>query len=340
MRKSYLLFLVLAFCGPNASSGSFDDFGEVTVTQDFNLNGPGSNIDSLAFWETPNHSDFEMFVSSKNGKLIEVWTFPFKNTAPDSFTISHRVNGVDVDQDMDKLFISGGKLVSRYSLPGLDLEATFGKRHVSSGETNIDIIDLPDGNKRIYVTDNSSMVSIFDPNSGAFLGQWSMAPYAAGQIEEVLADSFHQVVYVPKEESGGGGRHAGMYAFDPYGNPFLRNGSNHFAAESYEDDAEGLTLYTCPADGVGDNGEGFIVSTDQDNPLSGFLFFERKSWEYLGTLRIAGVNNTDGIASTQKPLPNYPQGIFAAVDDDTSAVGVGWDRIFKAIRKLRPNFGC
>lgn len=167
-----------------------------------------------------------------------------------------------------------------------------------------------------------------------------MAPYAAGQIEEVLADSFHQVVYVPKEESGGGGRHAGMYAFDPYGNPFLRNGSNHFAAESYEDDAEGLTLYTCPADGVGDNGEGFIVSTDQDNPLSGFLFFERKSWEYLGTLRIAGVNNTDGIASTQKPLPNYPQGIFAAVDDDTSAVGVGWDRIFKAIRKLRPNFGC
>ena len=339
MHKNFVLFLVLLFWGSNASA-DFEHFGEVYVREDFNLDGPGSNIDSLAFWETPNHSDFTMFVSSKKGKLVEVWTFPFKNTVADSFTISHRVNGVDVDQDMDKLFISGGKLVSRYSLPGLDLEATFGKGRVSSGETNIDILDLPDGNKRIYVTDDSPAVSIFDPNSAVFLGQWNMAPYAAGQIEEVLADSFYQIVYVPKERSGGGRSNAGVYAFGPNGNPFLRNGTNRFAAESYEEDAEGLALYTCPSDGSGDNGEGFIISTDQDNPLSGFLFFERKSWKYLGTLRIAGVNNTDGIASTQKALPNYPQGIFAAVDDDTSAVGISWDKIFEEIRKRRPSFGC
>ena len=232
------------------------------------------------------------------------------------------------------------KTEARYSLPELNLEATFGERRVSSGETNIDILDLPDGNKRLYVTDDSPAVSIFDPKSAAFLGQWNMARYAAGQIEEVLADSFHQIVYVPKERSGGGRSNAGMYAFDPNGNPFLRNGTNRFAADSYEADAEGLALYTCPSDGSADNGEGFIISTDQDNPLSGFLFFERRSWKYLGTLRIAGVNNTDGIASTQKALPSYPQGIFAAVDDDTSAIGVGWEKIFEEIRKLRPSFGC
>ncbi|MDH3689089.1 MAG: phytase [Gammaproteobacteria bacterium] len=323
-----------------AQLGSFENFGEVTVTADFNVNGPGSNIDSLAFWETPNSSEFRMFVSSKNGKLVEVWTFPFEDTTAESFVISHGVNGVDVDQDTNKLFVSGDGLVSKFSLPNLNFETTFGGGHVSSGETNIDILDLPNGNKRIYVTDDSPAVHIFDPNSGSFIGQWDMNPYADGGIEEVLADSFYQVLYVPREDSGGGGSNAGMYAFDPAGNPFLRNATNRFAANSYEEDAEGLALYTCSSNGFGDDGEGFIISTDQDNPLSGFLFFERKSWKYLGTVRIAGVNNTDGIASTQKALPGYPEGIFAAVDDDTSAVGVGWDKIFKEIRKIRPNFEC
>ncbi len=40
-----------------------------------------------------------------------------------------------------------------------------------------------------------------------------------------------------------------------------------------------------------------------------------------------GVSNTDGIASTQRPLPDYPLGLFAAIDDDRRVAAVGWDVI-------------
>ena len=51
----------------------------------------------------------------------------------------------------------------------------------------------------------------------------------------------------------------------------------------------------------------------------------------LGTLRLEGISNTDGIASTQRPLPDYPLGLFAAIDDDAATAIVGWDVILEAI---------
>ena len=78
-----------------------------------------------------------------------------------------------------------------------------------------------------------------------------------------------------------------------------------------------------------DTGEGLIIVADQRKPLTDFEVFDRKSWFHLGTFRIQGVSNTDGIASTQQVLPGYPHGIFAAVNNDSSVVGVRWDKIFK-----------
>jgi hypothetical protein len=77
-----------------------------------------------------------------------------------------------------------------------------------------------------------------------------------------------------------------------------------------------------------DNGSGFIVVSDQIGTQTEFEFFDRESWRHLGTLKIKGVSNTDGIASYQKMLPDYPLGIFAAINDDSTTVGVGWDVIF------------
>lgn len=42
------------------------------------------------------------------------------------------------------------------------------------------------------------------------------------------------------------------------------------------------------------------------------------------------MDNTDGIASTQQPLPGFPLGLFAAVHDDRSVQLVGWDVILEA----------
>jgi hypothetical protein len=76
---------------------------------------------------------------------------------------------------------------------------------------------------------------------------------------------------------------------------------------------------------------GFIVVADQRWLLSDFEFFDRVTWNHLGTLRLARTNNTDGIASTQQRLPGYPLGLFVAVDDDTRTVGIGWGKVLEAM---------
>jgi hypothetical protein len=51
--------------------------------------------------------------------------------------------------------------------------------------------------------------------------------------------------------------------------------------------------------------------------------------------------NTDGIATTQQSSPQYPGGIFTAIQDDTSVAGIGWDKILHAISaQTGKTFGC
>lgn len=78
-------------------------------------------------------------------------------------------------------------------------------------------------------------------------------------------------------------------------------------------------FYTRPADRSSDDGRGFIVQTDQiASEKNGFLFFDRKTWKYPGTVCLSGVENTNGIATTQKARGGYPLGLFAAIDEDTA----------------------
>jgi hypothetical protein len=53
------------------------------------------------------------------------------------------------------------------------------------------------------------------------------------------------------------------------------------------------------------------------------------------------VSNTDGIASTQQSSPQYPDGIFAAIEDDSSVAGAGWDKVLDAIsEQTGTTVGC
>ena len=89
-------------------------------------------------------------------------------------------------------------------------------------------------------------------------------------------------------------------------------------------------VYTCGVDGVSDDGRGLIVVSDQRADQTDFEFFDRENWTHLGSVRLAGVSNTDGIGSTQRPLPNDPLGVFAAINNDATTVLVGWDTILDA----------
>jgi hypothetical protein len=293
------------------------------ISPDLRLNGVGENVDTIAFWADETPEETLMFVTAKGNSLVEVWPFPFdQEAAPlrhESFG-SSQVNGVAVDQAKGKLYVSvaaPANVVSAFNLPSLTFEQVL--LHVPLGnEPGIDLYQLNHGQRWVYTTaDNEEMVYIQDADTGD-----TISAFAIGrEMETIQADEFHGVVYIPDEN----GR-LGIYAYTPELEPFTKNGRSRFGTTAFQADAEGILIYNCIANGR-DTGRGFIVVSDQRKPTTDFEFFDRVSWEHVGTLHLEGVGNTDGIASLQASLPGYPLGLFAAIDDDTETAVVGWDKV-------------
>ena len=303
-------------------------FGPVSLAVDFDVNGHGTNADSIAFYEAPDPNDTLMFVTAKGADLLEVWQYPFAGN--ELLPLMHpsfgdsATNGVAVDRVTDLLYVTvpaSESTTAVFTLPDMTFVREFIAGSVALGdEPNIALLHLPGGQPRAYVSADV-IVYIHDAATGDALG--SFAPERG--LETIVGDDFYQALYIPDEND-----RTGVYAYDPDGNPFLRQGTNLFGEGILDSDGEGIAIYTCPTDGVADDGAGWIVVSDQRSSQTEFEFFDRMTWRHLGTLLLDDVNNTDGIASTQRPLPGYPLGIFAAIDDDTSAVGIGWDRILAA----------
>ncbi|MGI8604709.1 MAG: hypothetical protein ACR2OZ_17195 [Verrucomicrobiales bacterium] len=312
--------------GPRAvSARTLANFGTVTIAPAFNLNGAGTDIDSIAFWEAPEPAETLMFVTGKGNDRLEVWKYPFAGSELPPVQFPANINGVAVDQQTDVLYVSD-RTVSIHSLPGLQALGSFGQGTIGVGENNLALFKHASGQKWIYVSDDHN-VHRFDAATTQLLA--SFAP-PVSSIETMMADDFYQMIVIPEEQGPEG--NPGLFAFHPDGTPFLRNGTNRFGNNGeFDSDEEGIILYTFPANGSGDDGTGFIVVADQRSDITDFEFFDRQSWVHLGTLRFEGVSNTDGIASTQRALPDYPLGVFAAVDDDTSTALIGWDAVFAAI---------
>lgn len=303
-------------------------FGLVTVSPAFELDGRGRDIDSIAFWEAPNAADSLLFVTAKGNSLVEVWRFPFKNNESAPLTRSTfkgaKVNGVLVDQDADLLYVavaSPSSTISVFTLP--DLRPAKDIRvpgNSLKSEPSLALIERADGKRRLYVSAKDA-VYILDSGSGKYLKEF-MSPR---DIESLVADTFHQTIYIPDEY----GR-SGVYAYDPHGKPIKRKGRRRFGDDVFEADAEGIVVYAHKVEGR-DTGKGLIVVADQRQNATELEFFDRKSWAHRGTLRVRGVSNTDGLASTQQVLPGFPRGLLAAVNADRTVVGVGWHTIFEAI---------
>ncbi len=311
------------------SAGSSEPFGVVTLDPDFSVEGQGKNIDSIAFFEAEDPEATLMFVTSKDRSLVEVWRYPFVNREQPSLThesfAGSGTNGVAVDQLADRLFVtvrSSTSTVAVFELPELEFVFEFIEGAVSlRSEPNLDLLRLESGELRAYVSADD-IVYVHDATDGAALG--SFEPPKG--LETLAADEYYQALYIPDE-----GDKTGVYAFDPDGAPYVRDGASQFGDGGiFSADAEGIAIFRCHAGPDGDEGQGWIVVADQRFSQTDFEFFDRATWQHLGTVRLTDVNNTDGIASTQRALPLYPQGILAAIDDDERTVGVGWDRIRNA----------
>jgi hypothetical protein len=320
--------LALAAAGGRAAAGDAS-FGTVTLAPDFALDGAGSEVDSLAFYEAPDPKDTLLFVTAKGNQRVEVWRFPFVGSelpalSHPSFGSGTHVNGVAVDRAAARLYVatsSPASTVSVFTLPQLAFVNPLGAGAFRLGpEPNLALLTRPDGARWLYVSSERA-VYVVDAASGATRGHFE----PPSGLETMVADDHAQVLYVPDEN----GR-TGVYALDPQGAPHRRGGTHRFGAGVFQADAEGIALYRCGSKAGEDDGRGFLVVSDQRSDRTEFEFFDRRSWRHLGSLVLDGVSNTDGIGSTQRALPGFPLGLFAAIDDDTSTVGIGWHRILAA----------
>jgi myo-inositol-hexaphosphate 3-phosphohydrolase len=323
----------VASATPSESTGSagptdFAPFETRTLNPQFMVDGAGLNIDSIAFWEAPDPADTLMFVTAKDNQLVEVWRYPFAGnelqplTHP-TFASNSKVNGVAVDQATDRLYVAISRprsTVSVFALPSLTHVAQYIDGSLSLGsEPNLALLNHSDGT-RLYVSADER-VFILDAATGSDIGQFEPVK----GLETLVGDDREQVLYVPDEND-----RTGVYAYAPDGAAHLRQGTNVFGSTDFESDAEGILLYTCPSSGTGDDGRGLIVVADQRSDQTDFEVYDRQTWQHLGVIRLTDVKNTDGVASTQRPLPAYPMGLFVAVDNDKRVAGIGWDRILSA----------
>jgi hypothetical protein len=304
-------------------------FGTITVSPDFQVNGSGQNIDTIEFWKAPDSTETLMFVTAKNNHVVEVWQYPFEGNELTPLThstfSSGQVNGLAIDQDADLLYVSIGhasNTVSVFSLPDLTFQFSFIESSVNlQSEPNLAILKLTNGNKNIYVSADFP-VYVYDAEDGSYIDQFNPTK----GLETMAPDNFYQRLYIPDEND-----RTGVYVYNPDGSTYTDNGPNVFGTTKFNADAEGIIVYNYPLNDPVDIGNGFIVVADQVVSRTDFEFFDRITWDHLGTLRMTGVANTDGIASYPYPLPGYPLGVFAAIDNDQSVAIVGWDKIFNEI---------
>jgi hypothetical protein len=326
---------------PTAAPLKFESFGAVTIQPDFEVHGQGLNVDSIAFWEAPEPADTLMFVTAKKNQLVEIWKYPFvENEQPSIEGIfkTSNVNGIVMDQRSDLLYTSQAKdssAVYVFSIsnvaPYWELKETFAGPDLGS-EPNQDILYHGNGETWLYITDSEKDVYIWnvDPLLESappeLIGDFTALDLIS--LETILADDYYQVIYIPDEN----GR-AGVFAYHPGGKPYMRSTFHKLGGDYiFQSDEEGILLYRCLSTTGDDTGRGLIVVADQEKDQTDFEFFDRQTWVHLGTLQIEGVSNTDGIASTQQALPDYPLGIFAAINDDETTIGVGWDVVLSATR--------
>jgi DNA-binding beta-propeller fold protein YncE len=327
MPLGLLVGLVVLGCG--FAGGSF---GVVTLEPDFALDGAGRNVDSIAFWEAADPAETLMFVTSKASRLVEVWVYPFEGRQRPPLShasfgggASVQVNGVAVDQETDRLYVAVSdptSTVSVFSLPDRQFQFEFIRGAVDlKREPNLGLLEPKDGPRRVYVTADD-VVYVHDASDGARIGRFQ--PHRG--LETLAVDAHRGLLLIPDEGSG-----SGVHVYDVDGHQAELAGEHVFGGDDvFQSDAEGIVVYACRDAGGADRGSGFVVVADQRRSVTDFEIFDRATGRHLGVLQLEGVSNTDGIASTQRPLPDYPEGLFAAIDDDTRTVGVGWDRILAA----------
>ncbi len=109
-----------------------------------------------------------------------------------------------------------------------------------------------------------------------------------------------------------------------------------FADGMIEGDPEGIAVYYGSMRRGVQEDPGFVILTDQQDAISVWHVFERKTYKHLGAFTgEPTVANTDGIALLQGRIGKYRRGMFFAVDDDADVRGYDLGKIIDLVRRWR-----
>lgn len=275
------------------------------------VSAPGKNVDSPAIWIAPKPEDSLVLLTEKEGGAVMVFKADAKATLLRRFGKFKRPNGVAILQGVaigginkDLAFITdrGGDVVQVYSIPDFELVGTFAEG-----------VDKPMGISLYHRPDDGAVFAYIVPKFGK--GSEKVIRYRLeerhGRIigtreihfgkelltnqETIMVDPDRKLVYVADEN-----RHE-VKVYDLDGKFRETFGKGHFSAQ-----VEGIVLTGC---GKG----GFIIASDQKK-VTELEVFDRATLQHLGTIK-TGLRVTDGLAVTEHPLPDYPNGLFIGHSD-------------------------
>lgn len=341
--------LILAGCdssserGEQAAGSSASPDPVATVQEVFlSADDPESNLDSLAFWT--NGARHWVLGTSKDRHQIPVFdattgaailTHGEPGNAAGQFA---RPNGIATIGDLALVVERDNHRVQVLRLPSLETALLFGSETLRRPYGIALRQDRAGEPVDVFVTDN------FEGPEDA-TGEATPPPHeeldqrivhfrmsATGDAAELVAkfgdtagpgrlDKAESIALAPDdgdvllaEELEG---EQALLEYSPDG------GFQRIVAEGlFEREPEGLAPYRCPG--------GFLwVLTDQQLERTVFHLAAPETFERLFSFAGATVAHTDGIATTETPLPGHPLGMFWAVHDDRSFGGFDWQTILE-----------
>lgn len=284
----------------------------------------GKNVDSIAPWIDRNN-DTRVFITGKRSNDLNAFDIKGGDT---EVSVEHRgINGVIVFED--EVFVStrgrGGD-ITVFDAATLSEQRTFAGGELGSGEHDLDICSAAnaDGVNVAWVTDDSGKVVAFDSVTGLKL--YDIDTGITKGLEEVeVIEHNNQCTLVIANENVQSGYGFQVWHADAAGAVKIAN----FGQGLYPNgDSEGIQAF------LAEDGSGYLVSSEQRSRLTRFRVyhfdFTGTNFTYLGYFLLSGVENTDGVSGFQWPVPNNPEGMFLAIDDDSRGVGIGLHELWNA----------
>ena len=311
--------------GDTDGSAILNKFGDITLEPTIAYDSWGENVDSIAAWRSES-GETQIFITSKDNNAIGEFDLDgaFVTASPQD-----DVNGIIVFEDeiylsqddgVDKIFV--------YDIATLSLQRTFSgpADMASGGEHDLDICsaEKAGGQNVAWVSDDTGKVVAYNANTGEKL--YVIDTGITGGLEEieVIEHRDHCSVVIANENDAISSFGFQVWRADAAGAEKV----GEFGEGLWNDDSEGLVAVTAP------DGSGYLFCTEQgENQSRYFMYHFDKTgsdFTFIGTLMLEDVANTDGISAFQWAVPDAPDGMFLAIDDDSRGVAIPLHVIFDA----------